>query len=534
MILLIDNYDSFSYNLYQMIGEIEPDVKVVRNDEISVDEIRRLKPERIILSPGPGRPEDAGILIEVVKELGKEIPILGVCLGHQAVCAAFGAKITYAKKQMHGKQSQIKVDTETLLFSGCSQSILAARYHSLAADADTIPDSLYVTASTKDGEIMAIQHKEYPIYSVQFHPESIMTPEGRQILRNFIQGGIRYDQRSDRKIVNKEDLTYDEAYTVMNEIMSGQTSETQNAAFLAALSTKSARAETTDEIAGCAAAMRAHATRVETGMELFEIVGTGGDHAQSFNISTTAALVAAAAGMKVAKHGNRAASSQCGTADCLEALGVNIHQNPKKCLELLNEAGMCFFFAQEYHTSMKYVGAIRKELGFRTVFNILGPLTNPGTPTMQLLGVYDEYLVEPLAQVLLDLGIRRGMVVYGQDKLDEISMSAATTVCEIRDGWFRTFVLTPEEFGFERCSKEDLKGGTPKENAEITLAILKGEKGPKRNAVLLNAGAALYIGEKADSIKAGIALAEELIDSGKALDTLQKLIEGSNRGEGCV
>ena len=188
MILLIDNYDSFSYNLYQMIGEIEPDVKVVRNDEISVDEIRRLKPERIILSPGPGRPEDAGILIEVVKELGKEIPILGVCLGHQAVCAAFGAKITYAKKQMHGKQSQIKVDTETLLFSGCSQSILAARYHSLAAD-----------ASTKDGEIMAIQHKEYPIYSVQFHPESIMTPEGRQILRNFIQGGIRYDQRSDRK-----------------------------------------------------------------------------------------------------------------------------------------------------------------------------------------------------------------------------------------------------------------------------------------------------------------------------------------------
>lgn len=336
------------------------------------------------------------------------------------------------------------------------------------------------------------------------------------------------------KIVNKEDLTYDEAYTVMNEIMSGQTSETQNAAFLAALSTKSARAETTDEIAGCAAAMRAHATRVETGMELFEIVGTGGDHAQSFNISTTAALVAAAAGMKVAKHGNRAASSQCGTADCLEALGVNIHQNPKKCLELLNEAGMCFFFAQKYHTSMKYVGAIRKELGFRTVFNILGPLTNPGTPTMQLLGVYDEYLVEPLAQVLLDLGIRRGMVVYGQDKLDEISMSAATTVCEIRDGWFRTFVLTPEEFGFERCSKEDLKGGTPKENAEITLAILKGEKGPKRNAVLLNAGAALYIGEKADSIKAGIALAEELIDSGKALDTLQKLIEGSNRGEGCV
>ena len=333
------------------------------------------------------------------------------------------------------------------------------------------------------------------------------------------------------KIVNKEDLTYDEAYTVMNEIMSGETSATQNAAFLAALSTKSARAETTDEIAGCAAAMRAHATRVETGMELLEIVGTGGDNAQSFNISTTSALVAAAAGVKVAKHGNRAASSRCGTADCLEALGVNIQQSPARCIELLHEVGMCFFFAQKYHSSMKYVGAIRNELGFRTVFNILGPLTNPGTPSMQLLGVYDEYLVGPLAQVLINLGIRRGMVVYGQDKLDEISMSAPTTICEIRDGWFKSFVIAPEDFGFERCAKEDLKGGTPEENANITLAILKGEKGYKRNAVLMNAGAALYIGGKADNMKDGIALAADLIDSGRALETLNKLIEVSNRPE---
>ena len=336
------------------------------------------------------------------------------------------------------------------------------------------------------------------------------------------------------KLVNKEDLTYDEAYAVMNEIMSGQTTATQNAAFLAALSTKSTRAETIDEIAGCAAAMRAHATQVETGMDIFEIVGTGGDNAHSFNISTTSALVAAAGGMKVAKHGNRAASSQCGTADCLEALGVNIRQSPKRCLELLNEVGMCFFFAQEYHTSMKYVGAIRKELGFRTVFNILGPLTNPGTPSLQLLGVYDEYLVEPLAQVLISLGIRRGMVVYGQDRLDEISMSAPTTVCEIRDGWFRTSVITPEEFGFTRCTKEDMKGGTPEENAEITLSVLNGEKGAKRDAILLNAGAALYIGEKAESIKEGIILAAEIIDSGKALTTLRRLIEVSNRTEVCI
>ena len=330
------------------------------------------------------------------------------------------------------------------------------------------------------------------------------------------------------KIVNKEDLTYEEAYTVMNEIMNGETTPTQNAAFLSALSTKSAKAETTDEIAGCAAAMREHATKVDTGMDIFEIVGTGGDNAQSFNISTTSAVVAAAGGMKVAKHGNRAASSKCGTADCLEALGVNIEQDPELCVKLLEEAGMCFFFAQRYHTSMKYVGGIRKELGFRTVFNILGPLTNPAKPTMQLLGVYDEYLVEPLAGVLGGLGVKRGMVVYGQDKLDEISMSAPTTICEIKDGWYKTNVITPEDFGLTRCTKEDLVGGTPQENAAITRAILSGEKGPKRDAVLMNAGAALYIGGKAESMADGVKLAAEIIDSGKAMATLEKIITVSN------
>ena len=331
------------------------------------------------------------------------------------------------------------------------------------------------------------------------------------------------------KIVSKEDLTYDEAYAVMNEIMSGETSPTQNAAFLASLSTKSAKAETTAEIAGCAAAMRDHATKVETGMDVFEIVGTGGDNAHSFNISTTAALVAASGGVKVAKHGNRAASSSSGTADCLEALGVNINQSPARCVELLKEVGMCFFFAQKYHSSMNYVGAIRRELGFRTVFNILGPLTNPASPSMQLLGVYDAYLVEPLAQVLINLGVKRGMVVYGTDKLDEISLSAPTKICEIRDGWFKAYTITPEDFGFARCTKDELKGGTPAENAQITRDILAGKQGQQRNAVLLNAGAALYISDKADSMKDGVVLAAKLIDSGKAAQTLEKFIEVSNR-----
>ena len=333
------------------------------------------------------------------------------------------------------------------------------------------------------------------------------------------------------KIVDKQDLTYDEAYAVITEIMSGETTPTQNAAFLAALSTKSTKAETIDEIAGCGAAMRDKATKVDTtGIDAMEIVGTGGDGAHSFNISTTSAIIMTAAGVKVAKHGNRAASSDSGTADCLEALGININLEPEKCIELLNEVGFCFLFAQKYHTSMKYVGPIRKELGIRTVFNILGPITNPASPKAQLLGVYDESLVDPLARVLTNLGVKRGLIVYGQDKLDEISISAPTTVCEFRNGEYKNYTITPEQFGFERATKEDIKGGTPEENAQITRDILSGKiTGHKRNVVLMNAGAALYIYGKAESIEDGIKLAAEMIDSGKATETLEKIIELTNK-----
>lgn len=331
------------------------------------------------------------------------------------------------------------------------------------------------------------------------------------------------------KIVTKQDLTYDEAYAVMNEIMNGETTQTQNAAFLAALSTKSTKAETIQEISGCAAAMRSHALKVEHDMEVLEIVGTGGDGAHSFNISTTSAFVICAGGVKVAKHGNRAASSQSGAADCLEALGVNINLEPERCVSLLKEVGMCFFYAQKYHTSMKYVGAIRRELGFRTVFNILGPLTNPASPALQVLGVYDESLVEPLAQVLAGLGVKRGLVVYGTDRLDELSASAPTRICELQNGTYRTYTVTPEEFGLVRCNKEDLAGGTGAENARITVDVLQGERGPRRNAVLLNAGAGLYVGGKANSLADGVELAAELIDSGAAYRKLVAFKEASNR-----
>ncbi len=329
------------------------------------------------------------------------------------------------------------------------------------------------------------------------------------------------------KLSKKQDLTYQEAEAVMDEIMSGEATTIQMSSYLTALAMKG---ETIDEITASAAGMRAHGLRLLHEMNVLEIVGTGGDGSNSFNISTTSAMVIASAGVPVAKHGNRAASSKSGAADVLEALGVKITVSPAKSLELLQKLNICFLFAQSYHTAMKYVAPVRKELGIRTVFNILGPLSNPAGANMELMGVYEKELVEPLAQVMMNLGVTKGMVVFGQDKLDEISMSAPTSVCEIRDGKLTSYTITPEQFGYERCGKDDLKGGTPQENAEITRAILTGaDKGPKRQAVCLNAGAALYIAGKASSMEDGVRLAERQIDNGEALRVLEAFARESNR-----
>ena len=329
------------------------------------------------------------------------------------------------------------------------------------------------------------------------------------------------------KLSKKQDLAYAEAEAVMDEIMSGHATPVQMSAYLTALALKG---ETIDEITASAAGMRAHCIKLLHNLDVLEIVGTGGDGSNSFNISTTSSLVIAAGGVPVAKHGNRAASSKSGAADVLEALGVKITLTPERSAEILKKINICFLFAQNYHIAMKYVAPIRKELGIRTVFNILGPLSNPAGANMELMGVYDQSLVEPLAQVMANLGVNRGIVVYGQDSLDEISMCAPTSVCEIRDGKFTSYEITPEQFGYERCEKGALTGGTPAENAEITKAILKGEeKGPKRQAVCLNAGAALYIAGKATSIEEGVKLAESLIDSGAALKKLEEFVEETNK-----
>lgn len=607
MILLIDNYDSFSYNVYQLVGQIESDIKVIRNDELTVEEIEALKPSHIILSPGPGKPADAGICEEVVRKLSGKIPILGICLGHQAICEVFGANVTYAKQLMHGKQSVVSLDTDSQIFLGMEPKQKVARYHSLAADKDTIPNCLKVTAVTEDGEVMAVEHREYSVYGLQFHPESVLTTGGEKMMANFLKGKsedyaqeelkahqlkekadtayqedikqqdnkekIREQnkegqipkertekeekreikerksgqqgteqqkrQQSDtgegqkkmvieeaiKKLVKKEDIGYEMAKEVMNEIMSGQASEVQKSSYLTALSMKG---ETIEEITGSAEEMRNHCTRLEQDRDVLEIVGTGGDGSNSFNISTTASLVISAAGVPVAKHGNRAASSKSGAADCLEALGVNITISPEKSKEILEKANICFLFAQKYHTAMKYVGPVRKELGIRTIFNILGPLANPASANMQVMGIYEEALAEPLAKVLSNLGVKRGMVVYGQDKLDEVSVCAPTTVCEIEDGSFKTYVITPEEFGLKRYAKEELVGGTPAENAKITRKVLAGEQGAARDAVVLNAAAGLFVAGKAKDLAEGVKLAQELIDTRKAAAQLEKFIELSN------
>ncbi|MBR0381877.1 MAG: anthranilate phosphoribosyltransferase [Eubacterium sp.] len=328
------------------------------------------------------------------------------------------------------------------------------------------------------------------------------------------------------KLTKYEDLPYDMAMTVMDEIMSGEAGEASKSAYLTALAMKG---ETIEEITASAVGMRNHCVKLLHDMDVLEIVGTGGDRSNSFNISTTSSIVIAAGGVPVAKHGNRAASSKCGSADVLEALGVNIMLPAAKSANLLDEIGICFLFAQTYHSAMRFVAPVRRELGIRTVFNILGPLSNPAGASMQVMGVYDESLVEPLARVLANLGVKRAMVVYGTDVLDEISMSAPTKVCEVKDGTFTSYTITPEEFGFTSCDREALIGGDPAENAAITRDILSGQKGPRRDAVLLNAGAGLYIGGKADTLEEGISLAASLIDSGKAMDKLEEFIRLSNR-----
>ena len=544
MILLIDNYDSFTYNIYQYVGELHPHIEAVRNDEITIEEIETMAPEAILISPGPGYPETAGITKEVIRQFSGRVPILGICLGHQAIGEVFGGNVIPAEELMHGKMSKIFIKNTDSLFDGLEEKIYAARYHSLVVDAKNMPDCLEVLGTDEAGQIMALKHKEMPVYGIQFHPESILTEMGMRILENFLTdvAGIDIENRKKEidmttmnqetlkpflaKIVEGNHLTTEESYKAMDCIMSGNATEAQIASFLTGLRMNG---ETPEEITGFAKVMRAKAAVVPEETEAIDIVGTGGDLANSFNISTTSSFVIAAAGVKVAKHGNRSVSSKSGAADVLESLGAKIGLSPEEGKQCLDDVGVAFLFAQTHHGSMKYAGPVRAQLGVRSVFNILGPLANPAMTNYIVLGVYEEELLEPMAEVLKNLGVKHALIVFGDDRLDELSISSTSSVCEIKDGKITKYKIDPEKLGLSLYSKDDIVGGTADENAVITRDILEGkEQGAKRDIVLLNAGAALYTIGKAATIKEGVEIARQAIESGKALEKLDEFIQYTN------
>lgn len=545
MILILDNYDSFTYNLYQAIGPLCPDVQVVRNDKITIEEMEKLPLQALIISPGPGYPAAAGISEEAVRHFSGKIPILGVCLGHQAIGETFGGKIVPATQLMHGKSSNVKLLKRDPIFAGLPETVEVARYHSLIVERESLPECLEILAEDEVGQIMAVKHREYPTYGLQFHPESILTGLGGRMLENFLNlvpnlsvtplntpaSEIPPAQRNALKpyifkAIEGESLTREEAFDAMTCIMSGGATNAQIGSFLTALRMKG---ETTEEITGFAQAMRKKGRYVEHDFPVIDIVGTGGDLLSTFNISTTSSFVIAGAGTAVAKHGNRSVSSKSGAADVLEALGFHLSLSPEQATECLNDCGISFLFAPAFHGSMKFAAMPRKEIGVRSVFNILGPLSNPAASDYILLGVYDEALMEPMAQVLMNLGTKGAMLVHGEDGLDEISISGPTKVCEIRDGKLIKYTIRPSQFGVPEGDLQEIVGGTAKENAQITLDILTGkEQGSRRGIVLMNAGCALYTAGAASTIEEGIKMAKESIDSGAALRKMNALKDKTN------
>jgi len=521
MILLVDNYDSFTYNLYQYLGELGADVKVIRNDALSVDDALALKPERIVISPGPGTPDEAGISLELVRR--SPVPLLGVCLGHQSLGQTFGGKVVRAAKLMHGKTSEIRHDGRTI-FAGLPDVFTATRYHSLVVAPESVPECLEVSAWTDGGVVMGLRHRERPLEGVQFHPESILTTAGKDLLRNFLGlglgGGAKVSiKRHLAKLARGERLSEDEAAQAMGAIMDGEATPAQIGALLAAMA---ARGETEDEVVGFARTMRARAVPLVS-RGAVDTCGTGGDGCGTFNISTVVSFVVAACGVPVAKHGNRSASGTCGSADVLEALGLRIDAPTTSVQKALDTVGWTFLFAPRFHAATRHAVGPRKELGVRTAFNLLGPLTNPAQPEAQVVGVPKPELVPFVARCLQRLGTKRAWVVHGGG-LDELGLGP-TTVAEVDGDSLRTFTVAPEDAGLQAAPLDALRGGDPQANAAIAREVLGGALGPRRDVVLLNAAAALVVAGKAESLREGVRLAAAAIDEGRALALVARVKE---------
>ena len=532
MLVLIDNYDSFTYNLVQYFGELGAEIKVFRNDQVTMNQLIALNPSHLVISPGPGEPlKDDGISADAIKYFDGKIPVLGVCLGHQALGAVFGGKVDRAQRLMHGKTSKVTHNGQGI-FKGIPSPFEAMRYHSLVVY-DPIPAELEVTAITPEEEIMGLKHREHHTYGVQFHPESILTEHGKQLLKNFLDLNPAPAAKGEptmlkpfiAKAINHADLTADEAEEAMNIIMTGQATQAQIGAYLVALRMKG---ETIPEITGSVRAMRSVSVKVklDTTEPVYDIVGTGGDGAHTFNISTAAAFVLAGTGRKVAKHGNRAASSQCGSADVLSALGVNLELTADQVAQAIEQVGIGFMFAPKFHPAMKHAIGPRKEIGQRTIFNILGPLTNPAGANIQLTGVFSPALTEPMAQVLNELGSKAALVIHGANGLDELNTTGANRISHLKNGTVETYELNPSDLGLAQSTVQDLRGGTPDE-AAVMMRDLLGNKlnGARRDAILLNTAGALAA--ETDDFKSALEEAKEALDSGKALAKLNALVEFS-------
>jgi anthranilate synthase/phosphoribosyltransferase len=541
LIAVIDNYDSFTYNLVQYLGELGAELEVFRNDQVTVQQIAARNPTHLVISPGPGSPADAGISSDAIRYFRGKIPILGVCLGMQCLYEVFSGRVGRAPSLMHGKASPIHHKGVGIL-AGVPSPFEAGRYHSLLA-LEPAPAELEVIARAETGEIMAVRHRQYPTCGVQFHPESVLTGMGKRILKNFLavpamQAAATVPPKKEEfemlkpfiaQAVKHENLTAAQAEEAMNVIMTGQATPAQIGAYLIALRMKG---ETVEEITGSARAMRSSAVKVPfttRPAKLFDTAGTGGDGAHTFNISTAAAFVIAGTGRKVAKHGNRAASSKCGSADVLAALGVDIEMTPERAARAIEQVGIAFLFAAKYHPAMKHAIGPRREIGQRTIFNFLGPLTNPAGADVQVIGVPDPALTETLASVLGGLGAHAAYVVHGHGGLDELTPCGPNRVSSLKDGAVRTFELDPREYGMSHAAPDSLRGGEPAENAALLRSALEGKaSAPVRDSILLNAAAA--IAADTGDMKSALAEAAQALDSGAALQKLDQLIAFGKAG----